>query len=102
MFQLGQEVTFKNAFGVNVIIEIKGNTATTFEKNTCIFYKKRLKSLKLYTKPQSQWSEQELTHPIHQHGDIVYSLLAFGGGNVMMVWDTVKQDVVPQKELSKI
>jgi len=31
-FQIGQEVTFSNAFGVNVITEIKGNTATTLEK----------------------------------------------------------------------
>ena len=39
-FTIGQEVTFRNAFGVNVITEIKGNTATTLEKNTGMIYKK--------------------------------------------------------------
>jgi hypothetical protein len=56
-FQIGQEVTFSNAFGVNVITEIKGNTATTFEKNSGMTYKKRLSSIKAYVQQKAYWND---------------------------------------------
>jgi len=100
-FKIGQEVTFSNAFGVNVITEIKGNTATTVEKSTGITYKKRLTSLKAYSQQKAHWSEQELAQPIHKHGDTVFSTLSADGNGVRMVWDDIKKDCVALENLTK-
>jgi len=100
-FTIGQEVTFRNAFGVNVITEIKGNTATTLEKNTGMIYKKRLGSLKPYVQQKPYWSEQDLTQPIYKHGDTVFSILSKDGDSGRMVWDDVKKDCVTPKMLTK-
>ena len=101
-FQIGQEVTFSNAFGVNVITEIKGNTAVTVEKNTGFTYKKRLASLKAYVQQEAYWNEQELTAPIHNHGDIVFTALSANGNGTKMIWDDVKKDCVIPDELTTI
>jgi len=99
-FQIGQEVTFSNAFGVNVITEIKGNTSTTLEKNTGMTYKKRLSSLKAYVQQKAHWSEQELAQPIHKHGDTVFATLSGDGNGSRMVWDDIKKDCVTPNELT--
>ena len=99
-FQIGQQVTFSNAYGVNVIIEIKGNTATTLEKNTGMTYKKRLSSLKAYVQQKAHWSEQELAQPIHKHGDTVFATLSGDGNGSRMVWDDIKKDCVTPNELT--
>ncbi len=99
-FQIGQEVIFSNAFGVNVITEIKGNTATTLEKNTGMTYKKRLSSLKVYVQQKAYWNEQELTQPIHKHGDTVFATLSGNGNGSRMVWDDIKKDCVTPNELT--
>ena len=99
-FQIGQEVTFSNAFGVNVITEIKGNTATTLEKNSGITYKKRLSSLKAYVQQKAYWNEQELAQPIHNHGDTVFTTLSSDGNGITMVWDDIKKDCVTPNELT--
>ena len=78
-FQIGQEVTFSNAWDVNVITEIKGDFAKTLELNTGSTYKKRLASLKVYVAPKAYWGEQELTNPIYRHGDTVYTILSIDG-----------------------
>jgi hypothetical protein len=101
-FKIGQEVTFSNAFGVNVITQIKGNTATTIEKNTGIIYKKRLSSLNLYVQQKAYWSEQELAQPIHKHGDTVFATLSGDGNGSRMVWDDVKKDCVLFENLTNI
>jgi len=93
-FQIGQEVTFSNAFGVNVIIEIKGNTAKTIEKNTDMIYKKKLTSLNAYVQQKAYWSEQELAQPIHKHGDIVFTTLSGDGNGIKMIWDDIKKTCV--------
>ncbi len=100
-FQIGQEVTFRNAFGVNIITEIKGNTATTVEKNTGFTYKKRLSSLNLYVQQKAYWNEQELAQPIHKHGDTVFATLSADGNGSRMVWDDIKKDCVRFNELTK-
>ena len=100
-FQIGQEVTFSNAFGVNVITEIKGNTATTLEKNTGMTYKKRLSSLKAYVQQKAYWNEQELAQPIHKHGDTVFSTLSGDGNGSRMVWDDIKKDCVTVESLTR-
>ena len=99
-FQIGQEVTFSNGYGVNVITEIKGNTATTLELNTGFTYKKRLTSLKVYVEQTAYWSEQELTNPIYRHGDTVFTTLSGNGNGSKMVWDDVKKDCVTPDELT--
>ena len=99
-FQIGQEVTFSNGYGVNVITEIKGNTATTLELNTGFTYKKRLTSLKVYVEQRAYWSEQELTNPIYNHGDTVFTTLSANGNGSKMVWDDVKKDCVTPDELT--
>ena len=101
-FQIGQEVTFSNAFGVNVITEIKGNTAVTVEKNTGFTYKKRLTSLKVYVQQIAYWGEQEVTNPIYKHGDTVFTALLANGNCGKMVWDDVKKDCVIPSELTII
>jgi hypothetical protein len=101
-FQIGQEVTFSNAFGVNVITEIKGNTAKTIEKNTGITYTKRLTSLKAYVPQTAYWNEQEMAQPIYKHGDNVFSSLSLYGDSANMVWDEVKQDCVRKSELTNL
>ena len=101
-FQIGQEVTFSNGYGVNVITEIKGNTATTLELNTGFTYKKRLTSLKVYVEQRAYWSEQELTNPIYNHGDTVFTTLSANGNGSKMVWDDVKKDCVTSDELTII
>ena len=100
-FQIGQEVTFSNSYGVNVITEIKGNTATTLEKNTGMTYKKRLSSLKPYVQQTAYWNEQELAKPIHNHGDVVFATIIGNGNGVKMVWDDVKKDCVTLENLTK-
>jgi hypothetical protein len=100
-FQIGQEVTFSNAFGVNVITEIKGNTATTLEKNSGMIYKKRLSSLKSYVQQKAYWSEQELVEPIYKHGDTVFASLSIDGNGSRMVWDDIKKDCVTFENLTK-
>jgi len=100
-FQIGQEVTFSNAYGVNVITEIKGNTATTLEKNTGMTYKKRLSSLKPYVQQKAYWNEQELAQPIHRHGDTVFSTLSGDGNGRRMVWDDIKKDCVTVENLTQ-
>jgi ribosomal protein S6 len=100
-FQIGQEVDFSNAMGVNVITEIKGNTATTSEPNTGFTYKKRLTSLKAYVEPRAYWGEQELTNPIHKHGDIVFTTLSCDANGSRMVWDDVKKDCVTVENLTR-
>ena len=101
-FQIGQEVTFSNGYGVNVITEIKGNTATTLELNTGFTYKKRLTSLKVYVEQRAYWGEQELTNPIYNHGDTVFTTLSANGNGSKMVWDDVKKDCVTPDELTII
>lgn len=101
-FTIGQEVTFTNAFGVNVIQSIKGNTATTLEKNTGFTYTKRLTSLKPYVQQKAYFSEQELAIPIHNHGDIVFSSLSSDGNGSKMVWDNVKKDCVTVENLTTL
>jgi len=98
-FQIGQQVTFSNAYGVNVIIEIKGNTATTFEKNTGFTYKKKLTSLKPYVQQKAYWNEQELAQPIHKHGDTVFTTLKADGNGSRIVWDDVNKICVNHTEL---
>jgi len=100
-FQIGQEVTFSNAFGVNVITQIKGNTATTLEKNTGMTYKKKLSSLKAYVQQKAYWNEQELAQPIYKHGDTVFSTLSGDGNGSRMVWDDIKKDCVSIENLTK-
>lgn len=100
-FQIGQEVTFSNAYGVNVITSINGITATTLEKNTGITYKKRLSSLKSYVQQKAYWNEQELAHPIHQHGDTVYATLSCDGKGSRMFWDDIKKTCVTIENLTK-
>ena len=75
-FKVGDEVTFANAFGVNVITSIKGSMCKTLEKNTGFLYRKRLGSLKAYIKRKAYWDEQELAagKAIHKHGDTVFSI----------------------------
>ena len=99
-FQIGQEVIFSNAFGVNVITEIKGNTATTFEKNTGVTYTKRLSSLKAYVQQKAHWGEQELTQPVHKHGDTVFATLSIDGNGSRIVWDDLKKDCVTPNQLT--
>jgi ABC-type transport system involved in Fe-S cluster assembly fused permease/ATPase subunit len=101
-FTIGQEVTFTNAFGVNVIESINGKTATTRELNTGLTYSKRLSSLKPYVQRKAYWNEQELVAPIHNHGDVVFSALSADGNGCMMVWDTVKKQCVSREELTAI
>jgi hypothetical protein len=100
-FTIGQEVTFTNAFGVNVIQSIKGNTATTLEKNTGFVYTKRLTSLKPYVQKKAYWSEQELATPIYRHGDTVFSCLSGDGNGSRLVWDDIKKDCVTIENLTK-
>jgi len=100
-FQIGQEVTFSNAFGVNVITEIKGSTATTLEKNTGFIYKKKLSSLKAYVQKVAYWNEQELVNPIHRHGDVVFSVLSGDGNGGMFLWDVIKKDCVTPENLTR-
>jgi ribosomal protein S6 len=100
-FEIGQEVTFSNAFGVNVITEIKGNTATTLEKNTGMTYTKRLTSLKAYAQQKAYWNEQELAQPIHKHGDTVFATLSVDGNGTKMVWDDIKKDCVTVENLTR-
>ena len=99
-FTIGQEVTFNNAYGVNVIQSIKGNTAVTLEKNTGFTYTKRLSSLKPYIQQKAYWNEQELAQPIHNHGDIVFCTLSSDGNGSKMVWDNIKKDCVTIDNLS--
>ena len=101
-FQIGQEVTFVNAFGVNVITDIKGKSATTLEKNTGMIYKKRLSSLNAYAEQKAYWDEQELAEPIHKHGDVVFSALSSDGNGSKMVWDNIKKDCVTIENLTTI
>jgi len=101
IFKVGQEVTFSNAFGVNVITEIKGKTATTLEKNTGMTYKKRLTSLTPYVQKEAYWGEQELTQPIYNHGDTVFTTLSGCGNGSKMVWDEVKKDCVRAEDLTQ-
>ena len=101
-FQIGQEVTFSNAWDVNVITEIKGDFAKTLELNTGSTYKKRLTSLKVYVTPKAYWGEQELTNPIYNHGDTVFTTLSANGNGSKMVWDDVKKDCVTPDELTII
>jgi len=100
-FKIGQEVTFSNAFGVNVITEVKGNTATTLEKNTGMTYNKKLSSLKVYVQQKVYWNEQELAQPIHKHGNTVFTTLSADGNGSRMVWDNIKKDCVTVKNLTK-
>jgi hypothetical protein len=100
-FQIGQEVTFSNAYGVNVITGIKGNTATTIEKNTGFIYKKRLSSLKAYVQKEVYWNEQEIAQPIHEHGATVCSTLRGDGNGSRLVWDDVKRDCVTPEMLTQ-
>ena len=100
--QIGTKVTFSNGYGVNVITEIKGNTATTFELNTGFTYKKRLPSLKVYVQQKAYWGEQELTNPIHRHGDTVFTSLSCDGNGSRMVWDDVKKDCVTVENLTQL
>ena len=98
---IGQEVTFSNAYGVNVITEIKGNTAKTLEKNTGFTYTKRLSSLKPYVQQVAYWSEQELVEPIYKHGDTVFATLSGEGNGSRMVWDDIKKECVTPENLTK-
>ena len=100
-FQIGQEVTFSNAYGVNVIIEIKGKTVTTLEKNTGITYKKRISSLKAYVQQKAYWNEQELAQPIHKHGDTVFATLSSDGNGGRMVWDDITKECVTVENLKR-
>ena len=100
-FEIGQEVTFTNAFGVNVITEIKSNTAITLEKNTGLTYKKRLSSLKPYVQQKAYFSEQELAQPIYNHGDTVYAILSGDGNGSRMVWDNIKKSCVTAESLTR-
>lgn len=101
-FQVGQEVTFADAYGVNIIVGIKGNTATTFEKNTGTTYKKRLSSLRAYKQQKAYWNEQELVNPKYKHGDTVFSALSGDGDGCKMVWDSVQNKCVSKDKLTKI
>lgn len=102
-FTIGQEVTFASAFGVNVILEIKGKTATVFEKNTNTTSKRRLTSLVKYVSKSCHWTDQELAegNAKHNHGEIVYSIIENSGNSGVMVWDNIKKQVVNKKELTK-
>lgn len=100
-FTIGQQVTFTGAYGVNVIESITGKTATTKELNTGFVYKKRLSSLVSYKQQAAYWGEQELTAPVHQHGDTVFASLSGDGNNSRMVWDAVKKECVTPENLTK-
>ena len=100
-YKVGQEVTFPNAYGVNIIIEIKGKTATTFEKNTGWTYKKRLSSLKIHKQREAYWNEQELVHPTYKHGDTIFSTITKDGNGTRIVWDDVKQKCVEHDKLTQ-
>lgn len=103
-FTIGQEVTFKGSYGVNVITEIKGNTAKTKELNTGFEYTKRLSSLTPYVKKSAYWSEQEAAHmnSPHKHGETVYSIIDISGTGGRKVWDDVKKECVNPEDLTQI
>jgi hypothetical protein len=102
-FTIGQEVTFKGAFGVNVITSIKGNKVTTLEKNSNLTYTKMIKSLVPYTYQPAYYGEQEILHMTiakYNHGATVYSCLDISGVGCRMVWDENKKCIVNHNELS--
>jgi hypothetical protein len=103
IFKVGQEVTYKNAFGVNVIREIKGAFATVYEYNTETTYRKKLSSLKHYVRTEfkAYWSEQELATPVYNHGATVFTTLSISGNGSRMVWDDIQKKCVVLSDLTK-
>lgn len=102
-FTIGQEVTFKGAYGVNVITSINGNKITTYETNSKMTYTKLAKSLTAYVAPVAYYGEQEIldmTIAKYNHGATVYSCLDVSGVGCHKVWDDNKKCVVNHNELS--
>jgi hypothetical protein len=101
-FSIGQEVTFKGAYGVNVITAINGNKITTYETNSKMTYTKLAKSLTAYVQQFAYWNEQELAdgQAKYNHGATVYSCLDVSGVGCHKVWDDNKKCVVNHNELS--
>ena len=99
-FKVGEEVRYNNCFGINVITEINGKTATCYEKNSGLTYKKRLSSLQKYEGyKESIWGEQELMagQAVHKHGDTVYTCLSGDGNGCKMIWDDKQKQCVDSK-----
>jgi hypothetical protein len=102
-FSIRQEVTFKGAYGVNVITAINGNKITTYETNSKMTYTKLAKSLTPYVAPVAYYGEQEIldmTIAKYNHGATVYSCLDVSGVGCHKVWDDNKKCVVNHNELS--
>ena len=100
-FQIGQQVTFNNSIAVNVITEIKGKSAVTFEKATGLTYTKRLTSLIPYVLKLAYWGEQDLAQANYQHGQTVFSMISKDQNNSKLVWDSIKKDCVTIDNLTK-